>query len=35
MRDVVGSIELDDLLAHREEIANRIEKVIEEKTSRS
>ncbi|MEM0357289.1 MAG: SPFH domain-containing protein [Candidatus Bathyarchaeia archaeon] len=32
MRDVVGSIELDDLLAHREEIANRIEKVVEEET---
>jgi len=32
MRDVVGSIELDDLLAHREEIANKIETVIEEET---
>lgn len=32
MRDVVGNVELDDLLARREEIAERIEKVVEGET---
>lgn len=32
MRDVVGSIELDELLTRREEIAERIGKVVEEET---
>jgi regulator of protease activity HflC (stomatin/prohibitin superfamily) len=33
MRDIVGNVELDALLTRREEIANRIEKVVEEETS--
>jgi len=33
MRDIVGNVELDELLTRREEIANRIEKVVEEETS--
>lgn len=33
MRDVVGNIELDELLARRDEIANRIEKIVEKETS--
>ncbi len=32
MRDVVGNVELDELLTRREEIAERIEKVVEEET---
>ena len=32
MRDVVGSVELDELLTRREEIAERIGKVVEEET---
>jgi len=32
MRDVVGNIELDELLARRDEIANRIEKIVEKET---
>ncbi|MEM3640532.1 MAG: SPFH domain-containing protein [Candidatus Bathyarchaeia archaeon] len=32
MRDVVGTVELDELLTCREEIAERIEKVVEEET---
>ena len=32
MRDVVGNVELDELLTRREEIANKIEKVVEEET---
>ncbi|MBX5326747.1 MAG: SPFH domain-containing protein [Candidatus Bathyarchaeia archaeon] len=32
MRDVVGNVELDDLLARREEIAERIEQVVEGET---
>ncbi len=33
MRDIAGNVELDELLTRREEIANRIEKVVEEETS--
>jgi len=32
MRDVVGNVELDDLLARRDEIADRIEKIVEKET---
>jgi regulator of protease activity HflC (stomatin/prohibitin superfamily) len=32
MRDVVGNIELDELLARRDEIADRIEKIVEKET---
>ncbi|MDH5782301.1 MAG: SPFH domain-containing protein [Candidatus Bathyarchaeota archaeon] len=32
MRDVVGNIELDELLARRDEIANKIEKIVERET---
>ncbi len=32
MRDVVGNVELDELLARREEIANKIEKIVERET---
>jgi len=32
MRDVVGDVELDDLLARRDEIANKIEKIVERET---
>ena len=32
MRDVVGNVELDELLTRREEIANKIEHVVEEET---
>jgi regulator of protease activity HflC (stomatin/prohibitin superfamily) len=32
MRDVVGNVELDELLTRREEIAERIEKVVEDET---
>lgn len=32
MRDIVGDVELDELLTRREEIAKRIEKVVEEET---
>jgi regulator of protease activity HflC (stomatin/prohibitin superfamily) len=32
MRDVVGNVELDELLTRREEIAEKIEKVVEEET---
>ncbi|NLE05499.1 MAG: hypothetical protein GX638_11960, partial [Crenarchaeota archaeon] len=32
MRDIVGNVELDELLTRREEIANKIEKVVEEET---
>jgi len=32
MRDVVGNVELDDLLARREEIANKIETIVERET---
>jgi len=33
MRDVVGDVELDELLARRDEIANKIEKIVERETS--
>jgi len=32
MRDVVGNVELDELLARRDEIANNIEKIVERET---
>jgi regulator of protease activity HflC (stomatin/prohibitin superfamily) len=32
MRDAVGDVELDELLARRDEIANRIEKIVERET---
>ncbi len=32
MRDVVGDVELDDVLARRDEIANKIEKIVERET---
>jgi regulator of protease activity HflC (stomatin/prohibitin superfamily) len=32
MRDVVGNVELDELLARRDEIADRIEKIVEKET---
>jgi regulator of protease activity HflC (stomatin/prohibitin superfamily) len=32
MRDVAGNVELDELLTRREEIANKIEQVVEEET---
>jgi len=32
MRDVVGNVELDELLARRDEIADRIEKIVERET---
>ncbi|MDH5448987.1 MAG: SPFH domain-containing protein [Candidatus Bathyarchaeota archaeon] len=32
MRDVVGNVELDDLLARRDEIANRIAEIVEQET---
>jgi regulator of protease activity HflC (stomatin/prohibitin superfamily) len=32
MRDVVGDVELDELLARRDEIANKIEKIVERET---
>jgi regulator of protease activity HflC (stomatin/prohibitin superfamily) len=32
MRDVVGNVELDELLTRRDEIANKIEQVVEEET---
>lgn len=32
MRDVVGNVELDELLAKRDEIADRIEKIVEKET---
>jgi len=32
MRDVVGNVELDELLARRDEIANKIEMVVEKET---
>jgi len=32
MRDVVGNVELDELLARREEVANKIEKIVERET---
>jgi len=33
MRDVVGDVELDELLARRDEIANKIEKIVERETT--
>ncbi len=33
MRDVVGDVELDELLARRDEIAKKIEKIVERETS--
>ena len=33
MRDVVGDVELDELLARRDEIANKIEKIVERETN--
>jgi len=32
MRDVVGDVELDELLARRDEVANKIEKIVERET---